>query len=317
VLSKRWFLVLATAAAPMLWGTTYYTTTTFLWEGHPLLTATLRALPAGVVLLCIGRQLPYGAWWWKSAVLGVLNIGVFFALLFIAADRLPGGVAAVVGGIQPLLITALASRVLSERVSRRVLAAGAGGFVGVALIVLRSQAGLDPIGVAAAVIGAVSMAIGVVLTRKWSDGQPPIVTTSWQLITGGFFLAALTAILEPLPSLAPSLSNIAGYTYLSLIGTALAYLLWFRGIKLLPTHIPAFLGLLSPIVALTIGIVAANETLTWVQSVGVALVFASVTMVVARPTRTDALKLSRKARPVPGRGRGKDHSRYRLDHDVS
>jgi probable blue pigment (indigoidine) exporter len=287
----------------MLWGTTYYTTTTFLVEGHPLLTGALRAFPAGVVLLCMGRQLPSGPWWWMSAVLGVLNIGVFFALLFVAADRLPGGVAAVVGGIQPLLIAALASRVLAERVSSRVLAAGAGGFAGVALIVLRSQAGLDPLGVAAAVVGAVSMATGVVLTRRWSDGRSPLVTTSWQLITGGIFLAGLTAALEPLPSSAPSLSNIAGYTYLSLIGTALAYLLWFRGIKVLPTRIPAFLGLLSPIVALTIGIFAAHETLTWVQIVGVTLVFVSVTTVVVDPTGLAAPNRPRKTKRVFWGGR--------------
>jgi probable blue pigment (indigoidine) exporter len=303
VLSKQWSPVLVTAVAPMLWGTTYFTTTTFLVEDHPLLTGTLRALPAGILLLCIGRQLPSGAWWWKSTVLGVLNIGVFFALLFVAADRLPGGVAAVVGGIQPLLIAALASRVLAERVSRRVLAAGAGGFAGVALIVLRSQAGLDAIGVAAVVVGAVSMAIGVVLTRKWSDGHSPLVTTSWQLITGGLLLAIVTAVFEPLPSSAPSLSNIAGYTYLSVIGTALAYLLWFRGLKALPTHIPAFLGLLSPIVALTIGIFAANETLTWVQIVGVTLVFVSVTTVVASPTGLAAPNHARKVRPVRWRNR--------------
>jgi probable blue pigment (indigoidine) exporter len=271
---------MSTAVAPMLWGTTYYTSTTFLIGDHPLLTANLRALPAGLILLCIGRRLPRGAWWWKSAVLGVLNIGVFFAFLFVAADRLPGGVAAVVGGIQPLLIAVLGSRVLSERLGGRVIAAGAGALVGVALIVLRSHAGLDPIGIAAAVLGAVSMAIGVVLTKKWSDGQPPIVTTSWQLIAGGVFLAAVTIILEPLPVKAPSLSNIAGYAYLTLVGTALAYLLWFRGIKLLPTRIPAFLGLLSPIVALAIGGIAARETLTWVQGAGVALVFLSVATVI-------------------------------------
>ncbi|POH65043.1 EamA family transporter [Cryobacterium zongtaii] len=286
-------LLLVTAAAPVMWGTTYYSSTTFLIGGHPLLTATLRALPAGVVLLGVSRQLPHGAWWWKSAALGILNIGVFFALLFVAAERLPGGVAAVVGGIQPLLIAVLASGVLSERVGSRVLVAGAGGFAGVALIVLRSQAGLDPIGVAAAIGGAVSMAIGVVLTKKWSDGQSPLVTTAWQLLAGGLFLALLTTVLEPLPALAPSLSNIAGYTYLSLVGTALAYLLWFRGIKLLPTHIPAFLGLLSPIVALTIGLAAANETLTWIQGAGVALVFASVTTVVS-PSRCSPTKLRKK-----------------------
>lgn len=288
MLSKIWPLILATAVAPVLWGTTYFTSTAFLIEGHPLLTATLRALPAGLVLLCIGRQLPSGAWWWKSAVLGLLNIGAFFAFLFIAAERLPGGVAAVVGGIQPLLIAVLASRVLSERLTGRVIAAGVGGFVGVALIVLRAQAGLDPIGIAAAVLGAVSMAGGVVLAKKWSDGHSPIATTSWQLIAGGLLLAVLTAIFEPLPAHAPSLGNIAGYAYLTLFGTALAYLLWFRGIKLLPTRIPAFLGLLSPIVALTIGALAAHETLTWMQGVGVVLVFSSVVAVIVRPATARA-----------------------------
>ena len=288
MLSKIWPVILATAVAPVLWGTTYFTSTAFLIEGHPLLTATLRALPAGLVLLCIGRQLPSGAWWWKSAVLGLLNIGAFFAFLFIAAERLPGGVAAVVGGIQPLLIAVLASRVLSERLTGRVIVAGVGGFVGVALIVLRAQAGLDPIGIAAAVLGAVSMAGGVVLAKKWLDGHSPIATTSWQLIAGGLLLAVLTAIFEPLPAHAPSLGNIAGYAYLTLFGTALAYLLWFRGLKLLPTRIPAFLGLLSPIVALTIGALAAHGTLTWMQGVGVVLVFSSVVAVIVRPATARA-----------------------------
>lgn len=276
MLSKIFPVILATSVAPVLWGTTYYTSTTFLIGDHPLLTASLRALPAGVILFCLGRRLPKGAWWWKSVVLGVLNIGAFFAFLFVAADRLPGGVAAVVGGIQPLLISVLASRVLSERLNGRVIAAGAGGFVGVALIVLRSQAGLDPAGVAAAVFGAASMALGVVLAKKWSEGQPAIVTTSWQLIAGGLFLAVLTVLFEPLPTHLPSLGNLAGYAYLTVFGTALAYLLWFRGIRLLPTRMPAFLGLLSPIVALGIGVLAAEETLTGVQVAGIVFVFLSV-----------------------------------------
>jgi len=280
-----------TAIAPLLWGTTYFTSTAFLIADHPLLTASLRALPAGVVLLCIGRRLPRGAWWWKSAVLGALNIAAFFAFLFIAAERLPGGVAAVVGGIQPLLIAALASRLLSERLTARVIAAGVGGSVGVALIVLRSQAGLDLIGIAAAILGALSMSVGVVLTKKWASDQPPIVTTAWQLIAGGAFLAVLTITLEPLPAQPPSLSNIAGYVYLTLIGTALAYLLWFRGIKLLPTRVPAFLGLLSPIVALTIGGLIAHETLTLAQAAGVALVLLSVVTVIAGPIRVHARPL--------------------------
>lgn len=281
MLSKNTSLIVATAIAPILWGTTYLTSTALLISDHPLLTATIRALPAGLILLAIARRLPRGSGWWRAAVLGVLNIGAFFALLFVAADRLPGGVAAVVGGIQPLLVAVIASRVLGERLNAAVWAAGVGGVVGVGLIVLQAPAGLDPIGIAAALSGAVSMAVGVVLTRRWSAGQPPIAFTAWQLIAGGLVLAIATAIAEPLPAAAPTPLNIAGYLYLTLVGTALAYLLWFRGLAGLPTRIPAFLGLLSPLVALALGTAVAHETLTWAQVGGIALVLLSIGVVVA------------------------------------
>lgn len=280
MLSKIASAVAITAVAPILWGTTYLTATTLLIADHPVLTATVRALPAGILLLTIGRRLPRGSWWWKSVVLGALNIGGFFAFLFIAADRLPGGVAAVVGGIQPLLVAVLASRLLAEKLTGRVVAAGIAGVTGVALIVLRAAGGLDAIGVAAALLGAVSMALGVVLTKAWSSEHPPLLVTAWQLVAGGLILAALVAVFEPLPEQPPTLTNIAGYVYLTLIGTALAYALWFRGIAALPARVPAFLGLLSPVVALSIGGLIAGETLTLTQGCGVVLVFASVAAVI-------------------------------------
>ncbi|OUE25931.1 EamA family transporter [Clavibacter michiganensis] len=269
-------LVIVTAVAPVLWGTTYVTSTAFLVADHPLLTATLRALPAGLLLLALGRELPRGAWWWRSGVLGALNIGAFFAFLFIAADRLPGGVAAVIGGIQPLLVSALAARILGERMPLRVMAAGIVGLAGVALIVLRADARLDAVGIVAALAGAFCMAVGVVLAKRWGPDHPPLVTTSWQLLAGGILLAALTATLEPLPVAPLTAVNVAGYAYLALVGTAVAYLLWFRGVRALPARVPAFLGLLSPVVAVTIGLCWSGETLTASQAVGMALVLVSV-----------------------------------------
>ena len=169
MLSNRTFLLLTTAVAPALWGTTYLTTTMLLPEDRPLLAATLRALPAGILLLVLSRRLPRGEWWWKSWVLGILNIGAFFALLFIAAYRLPGGVAAIVGGLQPLIIALLASRVLHERLTLRVIIAGCTGLLGVTLIVLQAQSRLDAIGLAAAIGGTLSMASGIVLSKKWGN----------------------------------------------------------------------------------------------------------------------------------------------------
>lgn len=285
MLSNRLVVIASTAVAPVLWGTTYFTSTSFLVPGHPLLTATIRALPAGLVLLMIGRRLPTGSWWWKSLVLGVLNIGAFFAFLFLAADRLPGGVAAVIGGIQPLLVSLLATRLLAERASAVTLVAGGAGAAGVALIVLRSDARLDALGVSAALAGASCMALGVVLSKRWGSDQPPLVTTAWQLLAGGLILAALTAVLEPLPITGFTPVNMLGYAYLTLVGTTLAYLLWFRGVRALPARMPAFLGLLSPVVAVTIGVVWAGETLSWTQAAGMTVVLLSVTTAVTRRAR--------------------------------
>lgn len=101
--NKRNGAVIAlTALAPMSWGSTYAVTTEFLPPDRPLFTGLMRALPAGLLLLALARTLPRGAWWWKSLVLGALNIGAFFPLLFLSAYRLPGGMAAVVGSIGPL-----------------------------------------------------------------------------------------------------------------------------------------------------------------------------------------------------------------------
>lgn len=291
MLSNRRFLILTTALAPALWGTTYLTTTMFLPEHRPLLAATLRALPAGALLLLVCRQLPRGDWWWKSWVLGILNIGAFFALLFIAAYRLPGGVAAVVGGIQPLVVALLASRVLHERLTPRIIAAGVTAMFGVGLITLQAQARLDAIGVLAAVSGTLSMASGIVLSKKWGQPAAPLTTTAWQLITGGLTLLVVMIVFEGLPATPLTPSNLVGYTYLAVVGTAFAYVMWFRGIARLPASATAFLGLLSPVVAMLLGWLVAGEGFTPMQMLGILLVLGSISAaVVTKPAQPPAAR---------------------------
>ncbi len=52
-----------TALAPLIWGSTYIVTTTFLQGFTPLTVALLRALPAGLLLMLLVRELPKGIWW--------------------------------------------------------------------------------------------------------------------------------------------------------------------------------------------------------------------------------------------------------------
>lgn len=276
MLSNRLALLLVTALAPAIWGTTYLVTTELLPPGRPLLAAVVRALPAGLLLVALTRRLPRGSWWWRSLVLGTLNIGAFFALLFVGAYRLPGGVAATLGALQPLLVAGLSTGLLGERLSTRTLLAGVAGVAGISLLVLRSDARLDALGVAAAAGGAAVMAFGVVLSKRWTSPAPLLATTGWQLVAGGLVLVPVALFAEGPPPATLSAANVAGYAYLALIGAALAYALWFRGIRALsPTHV-TFLGLLSPLVATLLGWLVLGQRLGAWQLAGGALALAAV-----------------------------------------
>src|SRR5690606_8223821 len=105
---KRTADLLLTALAHAVGGSTYYVTSEWLPDGHPMMLAMLRALPAGLLLLAIVRQLPKRERLVQLLVLGTLNFAVFWTLLFVAAQRLPGGVAATLGSAQALLVLLLA-----------------------------------------------------------------------------------------------------------------------------------------------------------------------------------------------------------------
>ena len=273
--SGRLALVLTTALAPAAWGTTYIVTTELLPPDRPLLAGLMRALPAGLALAAVSRQLPTGGWWAKTMVLGTLNIGGFFALLFVAAYRLPGGVAAILGAVQPLAAAGLAALLLSERLRLHVITAGLLGVVGVSLLVLRAEAQLDTLGLLAGLGGAASMATGVVLTKHWGRPVPLLTFTSWQLIAGGVVLLPLVATIEGWPTQLTAV-NIGGYLWLATAGTAIAYTLWFRGIEQLPVAQVTLLGLASPVVAAIAGWTVLNQALTSPQIAGVALVLIAI-----------------------------------------
>lgn len=277
------------ALAPAVWGTTYIVTTHLLPEGHPLFAALMRSLPAGLLAVLLVRQLPHGTWWWKSLVLGTLNMGAFFPLLFLSAQLLPGGVAATLGATQPLVVAFLAVAILHERLSAWRVAWGIVGVVGIGLVVLGPAAALSPLGVLAGMAGAVSMGTGVVLTKRW--GRPPGVSSlglaSWQLTAGGLVLLVPALVIDGVPA-GIDAPAVAGYLWLGLVGALLTYTLWFSGIRRLPVTATALLGLLSPLVAAVLGAAIAGEALAPVQLAGFAVALtAMVAGQLPSPTRSN------------------------------
>lgn len=264
-----------TALAPLIWGSTYFVTTEFLPDGYPITMAALRALPAGLLLLLLARQLPQGIWWMRVLVLGALNFTLFWAFLFVAAYRLPGGVAATVGAVQPLIVVFLAAVLIGTAIRLTAVLAALIGMFGVGLLVLGAGIALDPIGLVAGLAGAASMAAGTVLTRKWQPPVPLLTFAAWQLTAGGVLLVPLAILFEPpLPAL--DIRNIGGIVYLGLIGAALTYILWFRGIARIEPGAVSALGFLSPLSAVVLGWFLLGQALTATQVAGAVIVLAAI-----------------------------------------
>ncbi|MGO4258736.1 EamA family transporter [Marmoricola sp. RAF53] len=293
--------VLLTAVAPLAWGTTYIVTENFLPPDRPLFAATVRALPVGLVMLAWRRRLPHGDWWWKAVVLGLCNIGLFFPLIFLAAYHLPGGLAATLQATSPLAVMAIAWPLIGERPAAVRVGAALVGIVGVALLVLRNPGHVDTLGLVGAFGSVVVSALGFVLIKRWPapttahmvGGAPDMLTlVSWQLVVGGLALLPVALLVEGAP---PALDApaVAGFAWIAVAGTGLAYFCWFRGLSRMPAGAVSLIGLVNPVVGTLLGVAFAAEAFGWTQALGMALVLGGVLA---------GQRLGNRARPVPVSG---------------
>ncbi|MET9958456.1 EamA family transporter [Streptomyces sp. NPDC006326] len=269
----RWSLV--TAVAPVAWGTNYFVTREFLPPGQPLYGAALRALPAGLLLLAARPGLPRGAWWWRALLLGVLNTGGFFALVYVAAQRLPTSTASTVMATAPLAMMLIAWAVVAERPTPRHLAGACIGVAGVCLMLLSGRVAADPLGVLASV-GAMAMSsLGYILAKRWNEEVDVLASTAWQLLGGGLALLPFAVAAEGVPAAADG-PALLGFGYVSVVATALAFAAWFTGLRRLPAATVGLLGLLNPVTGVLLGTALAGEALTARQFCGLLLTLAGI-----------------------------------------
>lgn len=269
-----YIIALLTALTPIMWGSTYIVTTELLPDGYPFLAALLRVLPAGLLLILFTRKFPKGGQWIKVMILGALNIGVFQIMLFVAAYRLPGGLAAILGAIQPIIVLVLMTTVARMRIQGTAYISATFGILGMIIMLYSPNMQVDFLGVFAALLGALSMALGTFLSRFWYIDLPLTAFTGWQLFFGGLLILPVFLIFESWPEM--TIKNILGYSYLSIFGALLAYLLWFQGIKHLSPAVVSSIGLLSPVTAFFLGWIFLNENLTPFSMLGFVMILGSI-----------------------------------------
>jgi len=294
--NRRWLVV--AMIAPIAWGSTYFVTREWLPDA-PVWGAAIRALPAGLVLLALVRRLPRGSWWWKSAVLGTLNVGAFFVLVYAAAQLLPTSIASTIMATSSVGIALTAWAILRERPGILRLLGAVVGIGGVALMLLGTTTAVDPRGVIASIAAMAMSSIGFVLAKRWNGEVGILPSTAWQLVFGGLALIPVAVVVEGPPPAVDG-AALAAYGYLTLVATALANVAWFASLKHLPAGTVGLIGLLNPVTGVLLGVLVAGEILEGRQLGGLALVLLGI----AAPLALDGLLARRRARLVgPSRAR--------------
>lgn len=275
----------------LLWALCYPLITTGLALAPPLTFAALRALVAGAGLLAVAavlrRPLPQDAQTWLSLLgVGLSATSLGFTGMFLAGGLVSPGLATVVANVQPLIAAVLAYFVLTERLGRRRRTGLVLGFAGIVLVALPGFGGganSTPLGVAYVLLGALGVAVGNVLLKRLAGKVDLWMATGWQFVLGSVPLFLAAQIFESSAHITWTPTFVAVLLVLSLLGTALAFVLWFSLLQRSElTRLNTF-TFLTPLFALLLGAVFFGERVGLIEGAGMALILAGVWWISRKP----------------------------------
>jgi len=273
---------LAWIACCVLWGSTWLFIKLGLRDLPPLRFAAVRMTLAAAVLLPFALRaglLRVGrAAFLRVAAVGLIQIGLPYALLFAAQQWVASGLSAVLFATFPVWLLLLARALLpAQPLSPAKLLAASLGIAGVAVLQLPAlrAAGAGnraAVGGSLIVAAAILVALANVLVRRGFEAIPPVVLTFGQVFAGAALLIALAATLEGgrTATWTPRASLAVGY--LAVFGTAVPYLLLFWLLPRIPVAAIGAIPLVDTMLAVSLGSVVLGEPLGWHLLGGGALV---------------------------------------------
>lgn len=283
-----------------VWGSTWLVIRVAVRDVPPLTLAALRMGLACAVLTplaCRRRSgpLPTRGEWRAMAVSGLLQIGVAYAAIFLAAPRIESGLSALLFGSFPIWVGVFAHRLLpGERWTRRTVAAAVIGISGVAVIeapaAVRAMSGdTGPVFVGGLLVlfGAFVSGYANVLVKKSLGRVPPDLNVWAQTLAGSLFLGALAALFERGAPIHWTPTALASLLYLSVLGTAVTFAGLFWLVPRVPVSVIGSIPLVDTLIAVCLGALVLKETLSLRILVGGAMIVAGVLMATREPGGPD------------------------------
>ncbi|MEO0771287.1 MAG: DMT family transporter [Cyanobacteria bacterium J06649_4] len=305
-----------------LWGTAMVAMKGVMAQTSPLFIASVRLLPAGILVVLVsvflGRSQPRGwqAWLWIG-LFALVDGTLFQGFLAKGLERTGAGLGSVMIDSQPLAVAIMARFLFQEWIGPFGWVGLLVGLLGISFIGLPDDwvlaffqgngINFEPVvtlehelwsvlfqqGEWLMLMAALSMAVGTILIRFVARVADPVAATGWHMILGGLPLVALSAIDEPSAWQGISLSGWAEIGYATVFGSAIAYGIFFYiAAKGNLTSLSA-LTFLTPVFALLFSTAFLAESLSSLQWTGVLLTLISIYLVNQRMELADKWSLLR------------------------
>jgi drug/metabolite transporter (DMT)-like permease len=248
---------------------------------------------AAATLLLLGRAFGKSlaiprAQWRDLAIAAFFNMTVFQIAMTFGVHWFSAGRTAVIVYTMPLWATLIAWPVLGERPTAPRIAALGLGLAGLAILMSQDFAHLTdaPAGAACTLVAAVSFAIGTVWMKRTAWVNDPGVVAGWQLLIGVLPLCVLALLFATPPDLgAVTTEAWVSIGYQILFANTLAYLAWFRVVRIFPATVSGIGSMAVPIVGLFSSALLVGEVIGWRELAALALVCGALAINLATARR--------------------------------
>ncbi|HEX6575083.1 MAG TPA: EamA family transporter [Gemmatimonadaceae bacterium] len=270
----------------LIWGVNFTVVKYATELMEPLAFTGLRVMLAAGVLLILAysrkEKLPSRRDIFSLIALGMLGNGIYQIFFVEGISRTRVGNAALVVAATPALI-AITSRVRGvDRVNRKVLAGIALSLVGVAIVVLgsaRANNGTPTfLGTMLVFFGTLCWTAFTVMLQSYARRLDPIQLSAFTMVGGTI------PLLVAMPSLIRAPWSQFGFAawgavfYASVISMGLAYLFWYRGLRVLGPTRTAVYSNLQPVIAILVAWIFLREIPTVWQGIGTATILTGLFM---------------------------------------
>ncbi len=274
----------------LFWGPSFLFNKIALVDVDPITLVSLRVGLAGLLLWLFFRlrgvsfsisHLSFK----RACILGFFNNGFPFVCFSCSLFYIPTSLSALLNGTVPVISIVLARFFLQEPFTWNKVSGLFLGLLGFAILfvpsLLGSEQGFNVTGIALGLLGSLSYAIGMIYTRKRGLSIDARVMIVYQLFTSLLYLVPLAFIFEsPLKDVpAASMATWSAILAVAVLGTALAFLLYFRILAKQGVAAVAMVTYLLPIVGAVLGVLFLNESLHPLFMVAAGCILAGVVLV--------------------------------------